>query len=103
MRLEPVGQIVEAGGEVDGSGVDSGDVGDFVGDGVPSAVEFFSGGVARRFDGVAVHDEGIEVDHLGVRVQGRQHGFAGDAGGEGCHGGEVGAFGHGCRGGICTE
>ena len=100
MRLQPVGQIVEAGGEVDGARVDPGDIGDFVGDGVPGAMEFFGGGVARGFDGVAIHHERVQVDHLGVRVQGREDRLAGDSRRKRGHGCEVGAFGHGCGGGL---
>ena len=96
--LEAVGEVVEAAHEGEGAG-DTGEVADFVGDGVPLAVGFFSAGCLWGADGVAVCDEGVEVDHLGVGVEGVEDGLAGDACGQRCDGGEMGLFRHGGRGG----
>ena len=82
----------------DAAGVEAaGEVGDFVREGVPLGVEFFCGGSGWGFDGVAFFDEGLEVDHFDVVVEGGEDGGAGDAGGEGGDGGEDGAFGHFCQ------
>lgn len=70
-------------------------VGDFVGDQVPNAVEFLRGSLWRRLDGMAVDDQRIQVDHLDVVVEGCEDVLAGDGGRERGYGCEDGAFRHG--------
>lgn len=57
----------------------AGQVGDFVGEGVPGAGVLFRGRVGRRGDEVTLFDEGVEVDHLEVVVEEVEDGIAGDA------------------------
>ena len=54
----------------------------------------FGVGAAGWFAGVALLNEGIEVDHFGVGVEGFEDGGAGDAFGKGSYGGVDGTFGH---------
>lgn len=79
----------------DAAGVEAaGQVGDPVGEGVPLRVVLFGGGGGGGSDGVALLDEGLEVDHFDVVVQGGEDGGAGDARRERGDGREEGAFGH---------
>ena len=97
MRLQAVGEIVEA-AVVGYPARDkaAGEIVDFVGHGVPGAVDgFFGVGAAGRFARVALFNERVKINHFGVAVEGFEDGFAGNAFGEGGYGGVGGSFGHG--------
>lgn len=72
----------------------AGEIGYFVGERVPCAVEFFVGRVRGRGDAVALFDKGVEVDHLDVVVEEGDCCVAGEAQGEGGDGGEDASFRH---------
>lgn len=95
VRLHAEWEVVETDVVGDAAGVETaGEVRDFVGEGVPLGVELFGGGGGGGFDGVTLLDEGLEIDHFDVVVQGGEDGGAGDAWGKGGDGGKEGAFGH---------
>lgn len=100
MRLHASSEIVEAAEKGDMSGGQTaGEVVDFVGHGVPLAVNcFFGVGVGGRFAGVALFDERVEVDHFGVAVEGLEDCCTGYAFGQGGQSGEGGSFEHGGQG-----
>lgn len=71
MCLYAICEIVETGGVGDLGGRDAaGKVRDAVGDEVPDAVELFGCGFWRRFYGMALFYERVEVDHFDVVVKG---------------------------------
>ena len=98
VRLQAPGQVVERAGvgDVAADEVRPGQVGDLVGDGVPDAVALLGLGAGGRRDGVALDDERVEVDHLGVVVEELEGHGAGDAHGEGRDARECCPFTHGC-------
>jgi hypothetical protein len=70
------------------------EIGDAISKEVPEAGVLFGGCVWWWFDWMALFDEGVEVDHLGVGAERLHDGLARDARREGCEGREDGAFRH---------
>ena len=94
MRLQAVGEVVEAAVELDLAGAHAAEARDelhALGDLVPGRVELVRGGIARGLDGSVVDDEGVEGDDLGVGVEDVDGELAGDEAGDGRDGG-VGLF-----------
>ncbi len=96
MCLETVGKIVEATVEGHTASVEAtGEVVDFVADGIPLAGKLLGGGVGGRFNGVALCDERIEIDHLNMVVEGIEDCFSRNACRKASDSGEVSSLGHG--------
>lgn len=96
MCLETVGKIVEATIEGHTASVEAtGEVVDFVADGIPLAGKLFGGGIRGRFNGVALCDERIEIDHLNMVVEGIEDCFSRNACRKASDSGEVSSLGHG--------
>lgn len=95
MRLEAPRKVIEASLVTDFPlDQPAREVGYSVGDLVPGAMVFVGGRGWRRLTSLVVDDQRIQLDHLGMIVQGCHDGFPGDVGGEWGDGGEDRAFVH---------
>ena len=80
MGLQPILKIVEAGVVRDLAGHQAaGEVRDSIRKGVPDAVVFLCRGFWRRLDQMVLFDEGVQSNHLRMKVQSFQDGGSRDA------------------------
>lgn len=98
MGLQPVAEIMETGVIGDFARIHATrKILDFIGHGVPDAVEFLGGGLGGRFDRMAFFDQWVQIDHLDVIMERFQHNLPCYSVGKTGKRGEDGSFRHDCR------